>query len=63
VAHGVTILAPLNLPAQMPAHASQMYARNLLAVLALLIKDGALVMNRDDEVIKAMLVPGTEGAA
>jgi NAD(P) transhydrogenase subunit alpha len=61
--HGVKILAPLNLPAQLPAHASQMYARNLLAVLALLIKDGAFTLNRDDEVIKAMLVPGTEGAA
>ncbi len=60
--HGVKILAPLNLPAQMPTHASQMYSRNLLAVLTPMIKDGALVMNRDDEVIKAMLVPGTEGA-
>jgi H+-translocating NAD(P) transhydrogenase subunit alpha len=55
---GVTILAPLNLSAQMPTHASQMYARNLLAVLSPMIKDGALALNREDEVIKAMLVGG-----
>jgi NAD(P) transhydrogenase subunit alpha len=27
--HGVTVLAPLNVPASMPTHASQMYARNM----------------------------------
>jgi NAD(P) transhydrogenase subunit alpha len=32
-AHGVTILAPLNLPAEMPVHASQMYARNVAMLL------------------------------
>jgi len=57
-AGGVTILGPVNLPAEMPTHASQMYARNLLAVLGVLVRDGAITM--EDEVVKAMLVK--EGA-
>ena len=54
--NGVVILGPLNLAAEMPTHASQMYARNLLAVTGVLVKDGALVF--DDEIIKAMLGGG-----
>jgi NAD(P) transhydrogenase subunit alpha len=56
VHHGVTVLGPVNLAAKMPTHASQMYAKNIQAVLALLVKDAALVLNRDDEIVKAMLV-------
>ena len=52
----VTILGPVNLPAQMPTHASQMYARNILAVLGLVITDGALALDREDQIVKAMLV-------
>jgi NAD(P) transhydrogenase subunit alpha len=52
---GVTILAPLNLPAQMPTHASQMYARNLLSVLGLMLKDGQLALDLEEEIVKAML--------
>jgi NAD(P) transhydrogenase subunit alpha len=33
---GVTLLAPLNLPAEVPVHASQLYARNILNFLALI---------------------------
>jgi len=33
-----------------------MYAKNIQAVLGLLVKDGALALNREDEIIKAMLV-------
>ena len=38
--HGVTIVAPLNLPASVPEHASQLYARNVLALLELMLDDG-----------------------
>ncbi len=39
VEHDVTIIGPLNLPATMPEHASQLYARNVLALLELLTGD------------------------
>ena len=39
--NGVTILAPTNLPATMPAGASQFYARNMSAFLLHFLKDGA----------------------
>ncbi|MSX03142.1 MAG: Re/Si-specific NAD(P)(+) transhydrogenase subunit alpha, partial [Actinobacteria bacterium] len=57
VVHGVTILSPLNLPAQMPEHSSQLYARNVLALLDLMINDGeegaatTLVPDFEDEII------------
>ncbi len=48
---GVIIHAPLNVASQMPVHASEMYAKNLLNLLDLLIKDGHIQLNWDDEVI------------
>ena len=43
VRHDVTILAPLNLPATLPEHASALFARNVLALLELLVgEDGTL---------------------
>jgi len=42
VEHGVTILGPVNLPATVPFHASQMFAKNITTLLHLLIKDGKL---------------------
>jgi len=53
---GVQILGPLNLPSSIPYHASQMYARNVAAFLKYLIKDGALALNRDDEIVRETLV-------
>jgi NAD(P) transhydrogenase subunit alpha len=50
VRHGVTIRGPLNLAATMPVHASQMYARNVGALLSLLIVDGALKLDFSDEI-------------
>ncbi|HUF27082.1 MAG TPA: Re/Si-specific NAD(P)(+) transhydrogenase subunit alpha [Gemmatimonadaceae bacterium] len=52
VVHAVTIHAPLNLPATMPVHASQMYSRNIAAFLALLVKDGEMVVNFEDQIIR-----------
>jgi NAD(P) transhydrogenase subunit alpha len=55
--HGVTIIGPQNLPARVPFHASQMYAKNLHSFLALLIdKDGALVRDFTDEILAASLL-------
>jgi H+-translocating NAD(P) transhydrogenase subunit alpha len=48
---GVTLLAPLNLPAQVPVHASQLYARNILNFLALIVKKGELTFDLSDEVL------------
>lgn len=54
--NGVTILGPLNLPSLAPYHASQMLASNLSNLLKILIKDGALAIDRDDEIIRESLV-------
>ena len=58
VEHNVTIVAPLNLPATMPEHASALYARNLQAVIEPLADadSGALAPDFDDEVIAAACV-------
>ena len=47
---GVTIFAPLNLPATVPVHASQLYSRNIAAFLGFLMKDGVLSVNMNDDV-------------
>ena len=48
---GVTIVAPTNLPATVPVHASQLYSRNITAFLSLLIKDGELNVDMSDDVV------------
>jgi NAD(P) transhydrogenase subunit alpha len=53
---GVTIASPLNLPATMPEHASELYSKNLTALLDLLIVDGVLAPDFDDEVLAASCV-------
>jgi NAD(P) transhydrogenase subunit alpha len=47
---GVQIIGKTNLAATMPYHASQLYSRNVQALLALLIKDGALNLDMSDEI-------------
>ena len=49
--NGVTIMAPLNLPASVPVHASQLYSRNITAFLTPLIKDGELHLDMNDDVV------------
>ena len=56
VKHGVTIHGPTNLPATMPVHASQLYARNVTELLREFVKDGALALQLDDEIIKSACV-------
>jgi NAD(P) transhydrogenase subunit alpha len=51
VRHGdVRIIGPVNLPAQLAYHASEMYARNLYNLLSPALKQGALVIDWTDEV-------------
>jgi NAD(P) transhydrogenase subunit alpha len=52
IVHDVTICSPLNLPAEMPEHASQLYARNIQALLELMLDEqGELKLDFDDEII------------
>ena len=48
---GVTIVAPTNLAATVPVHASQLYSRNVTSFLSLLIKDGQLQIDMKDDVV------------
>ena len=54
--NGVTILAPTNLPATMPAGASQFYARNISTFLTHLLKDGELNLDMSDEITAATVI-------
>jgi NAD(P) transhydrogenase subunit alpha len=54
--NGVTIIAPENLPASMPAGASAFYARNISALLLGMVKDGELHLDFEDEVTKATVI-------
>ena len=57
VRHDVRILSPLNLPAGMPEHASQLFARNVQALLELFVgEDGGLSLDFDDEIISGACV-------
>jgi NAD(P) transhydrogenase subunit alpha len=57
VVHDVKIVSPLNLPATVPEHSSQLFARNVLALLELLVgEDGELQLDFDDEIIAGACV-------
>ncbi len=56
VHNGVIIHAPLNVPSQVPVHASEMYAKNLLNFLTPMLKDGAYAPDFSDEVIAGALL-------
>lgn len=49
--NGVTIVGPLNLPSMGALHASDMYARNLFIFLSLMVKDGALHLDWEDDLV------------
>jgi NAD(P) transhydrogenase subunit alpha len=61
VAHDVTIVGPVNLAATVPHDASQMYARTLSAFLVHLVRDGRLVLDLEDEIVRDTLL--TRGGA
>ena len=54
--NGVIVDGPLNLPSSVPFHSSQMYSKNLVNLLAPLVKDGALQLDLEDEVVRGALV-------
>jgi len=54
--NGVTIIAPDNLPATMPAGASAFYGRNISALLLHLVKDGTLTLDTSDEITAGTLI-------
>jgi NAD(P) transhydrogenase subunit alpha len=54
--HGVTIIAPDNLPATMPVGSSAFYARNISALLLGMVKDGNLNLDFEDEVTKSTVI-------
>jgi proton-translocating NAD(P)+ transhydrogenase subunit alpha len=54
--NGVTIIGTLNLPASVPAHASQLYARNVQALLTYLIRDAKLTLDADDEIARGATI-------
>jgi NAD(P) transhydrogenase subunit alpha len=56
VENGVTILGPLNLPAEAPQHSSQMYAKNISTFLLNLVKDKQVQINLEDEIIRDTLI-------
>ena len=52
--NGVSIVGPLNVPAMLPAHASQMLSRNVLTFIQHVTKDGAINIDLNDEITGAM---------
>jgi len=50
------LIGPVNLASDMAIHSSQMYARNISALLKLLLKDGALQLDFTDEIIKSTCI-------
>ncbi|MGH7552133.1 MAG: Re/Si-specific NAD(P)(+) transhydrogenase subunit alpha [Longimicrobiales bacterium] len=54
--NGVSILGPLELPSTLPFHASQMYSRNVTALLQHLVKDGEIKLDLADEITSGCLV-------
>jgi len=53
---GVTIIGHTNLPAEVPAHASQMYGKNLVTLLDHLLEEGVLTLDFEDEITAGSLV-------
>ena len=60
-ANGVQIVGHTNLPGRIASDASSLYAKNLVAFVGLMIKDGALALDMEDEILKATAV--THGGA
>ncbi len=57
IKHDVTIVSPLNLPSTLPEHASQLFARNVQALLELLVDEqGKLALDFDDEIVSGACI-------
>jgi NAD(P) transhydrogenase subunit alpha len=55
IEHGVLILGPTNLPAEAPQHASQLFSGNMTAFLQHLVKNGKVVLNQEDQIMRETL--------
>ena len=60
---GVTIIGTTNVPSTMPTHASQLLSRNMAAIVGLLVRDGELVLDWDDEIVAGACVTRQEAVA
>jgi NAD(P) transhydrogenase subunit alpha len=58
--NGLTVVGSTNLPSEMAFHSSQLYARNVASLLGLLIKDGELKLDFEDEIIAGACVTKKE---
>jgi NAD(P) transhydrogenase subunit alpha len=56
VRHDVTIMGPLNIPSELPTHASDMYARNMHAFLMHLLPKGEPVIDMNDQITRDMCI-------
>jgi NAD(P) transhydrogenase subunit alpha len=56
VVHGVTVIGHTNLPSEIPAHASQMYAKNVVTFLEHLLEEGELKLDFEDEITAGTLI-------
>ncbi|MBL6720685.1 MAG: Re/Si-specific NAD(P)(+) transhydrogenase subunit alpha [Planctomycetes bacterium] len=56
VVNGVTILGPSNLPASVGSTTSQLFAQNLVALLGLIVQEGALTIDLEDEILAGAVV-------
>jgi NAD(P) transhydrogenase subunit alpha len=56
IRHDVTIMAPLHISSDLAFHASQMYAKNVAALVVLLAPKGELNLNFDDDIISAVCI-------
>jgi len=54
--HGVRIVGAVNLPSEIPHDASQMYSRNLTNLLGLMVEEGKLVLDKEDEILREILL-------
>jgi NAD(P) transhydrogenase subunit alpha len=54
--NGVTVIGPTNLPASVPQTASQMYAKNVAAFVSLLVREGSIDLEADDDILRATMV-------
>jgi NAD(P) transhydrogenase subunit alpha len=56
VRDGAKVLAPLNLPATVPHHASQLYAKNVANFVVNMTRKGELQLDADDEIVRGSML-------
>jgi len=54
--NGVTIIGNSNIPSSLPSDASKMFGKNVMAFLKLILKDGQIDLNFDDDIVKGTCI-------